>query len=98
MNLKKYDHVAVGVIIGIILPTIFYYLLVHPRLAQYKFLGNIYLDLVVKMLPMFLSRCIFPNAVLFFILLWTDMARAAKGMLIVTGIATGILLFISFVL
>jgi len=96
--LKKFDTLLAGIVVGIVLPTIFYYFMVYPKMQQYRFLGNLYLDLVVKMLPLFLSRCIFPNALLFFILLWADMNEAAKGVLIVTGIETAILLFISFVL
>jgi hypothetical protein len=96
--LKKLDNVVAGIIVGIILPTIFFYFFVYPSINQYRFLGDLYLEMVVKMLPMFLSRCIFPNAILFFILLWTDMAEAAKGVLIFTAIITAILLFISFVL
>ena len=94
--IKKIDTVAAGIIIGIILPIVFYYLFVLPEMKQYRFLGNLYMQMVVKMLPMFLSRCIFPNALLFFILLWTNKSNAAKGMLIITGMATAILMIINF--
>jgi hypothetical protein len=96
--IKKINTVVAGIIIGIILPVIFYYFFVRPDMIQYRFLGKLYMQMVVKMMPMFLSRCIFPNALLFFIFIWTDNSYAAKGILIVTGIATAILLFVSFVL
>jgi hypothetical protein len=95
--IKKFDTVIAGIIIGIIVPVIFYYFFVMPGMKQYRFLGDLYIQMVVKMLPMFLSRCIFPNALLFFILLWTNKSNAAKGVLIITGIATAILMIISFV-
>jgi hypothetical protein len=94
--IKKIDTLAVGMLIGIIVPAIFYYFFVMPGFKQYKFLGDLYMQMVVKMLPIFLSRCIFPNALLFFLLLWTNKANAAKGLLIVTGIATAILMIINF--
>ena len=96
--IKKLDSIAAGIIVGIIVPAVFYYFFVYPKMKQYEFLGKLYMDMVVSMLPMFLSRCVFPNAVLFFILLWTDMANAAKGVLIITGFVTAVLLFINFVL
>lgn len=95
--IKKIDTVLAGIIIGIIVPVIFYYFFIMPGIRQYRFLGNLYLQMVVKMLPVFLSRCIFPNALLFFILLWANKSNAAKGVLIITGIATAILMIISFI-
>jgi hypothetical protein len=94
---KKFDTLIAGIIVGIVLPAIFFYFFVYPSMKQYRFLGELYIDMIVKMLPVFLSRCIFPNAILFFILLWAEMTRAAKGLLIVTGISTAILLLINFV-
>jgi hypothetical protein len=96
--LKKLDTLLAGIIIGIVVPAIIFYFFVLPTMQHYRFLGDLYLQMIVKMLPMFLSRCIFPNALLFFLFLWADKAEAAKGILIVTGVATAILLFISFVL
>jgi hypothetical protein len=96
--IKKLDTLFAGIIMGIILPLIFYYIFVMPQMSQYRFLGKLYMQMVVKMLPLFLSRCIFPNALLFFILLWTDKSHAAKGVLIVTGIATSVLMIINFIL
>jgi hypothetical protein len=95
--IKKIDTVAAGIIIGIIVPMIFYYFFVMPDMKKYRFLGELYMQMVVKMLPLFLSRCIFPNALLFFMLLWTNKPNAAKGMLIITAIATSILMIINFV-
>lgn len=95
----KLDNIAAGIIIGIIVPAIFFYFFVYPKINLYSFLeGDLYKGLIMKTLPIFLSRCIFPNALLFFFLLWTDYEKAAKGVLIITGIVTAVLLFINFVL
>jgi hypothetical protein len=97
--IRKLDNIAAGIIAGIIVPAIFFYFFVYPSMNRYSFLGeSLYKEFVIKMLPMFLSRCIFPNALLFFGLLWVDFAKAAKGVLIFTGTITAILLFINFVL
>jgi hypothetical protein len=95
--LKKFDTLLAGIIAGIILPAIFFYFFVYPSMSRYRFLGDLYIDMILKMMPIFLSRCIFPNAILFFVLLWADLTIAAKGVLIVTGVSTAILLFINFV-
>ena len=58
---QKFNSVLVGVLIGIILPCLLYYFFVMPTMHHYLFLGNLYSQLVMKMLPVFLSRCIFPN-------------------------------------
>jgi hypothetical protein len=93
--IRKLDNIAAGVIIGIIIPFVFFYFLVFPK---YAFLGKLHHGMFMSMFPLLFSRCVFPNALLFFILLWADMAEAAKGLLIITGLITIILLFINFVL
>jgi hypothetical protein len=96
---KKLNTVLAGIILGVILPAILFFLFVMPRLSHFSALGSYYFhEIVLKFLPMFLSRCIFPNALLFFILIWRDQNQIAKGILISTGILTSALLFISFVL
>ena len=96
--LQKLNTVTAGIIIGVIIPAILYYFFILPTMHHYLFLGNMYSKLVLKMLPIFLSRCIFPNALLFFLLLWFDQSLVAKGILISTTVMTGVLLFVNFLL
>ncbi len=98
INLQKLNTVLAGIIIGVILPVILYFIFIMPKMSHLSVLGDYYARIVVKFLPLFLSRCIFPNALLFFLLIWKNQMHIAKGVLISTAVLTAILLFISFVL
>jgi hypothetical protein len=97
--LQKLNTVLAGILVGILLPALLYFIFVFPKMSQLSVIGPSYFrDIVLKFLPMFLSRCIFPNALLFFLLIWRNQNQIAKGILISTGVLTALLLFISFVL
>ena len=96
--LQKINTLTWGIIIGIVLPTILYFVWVFPKMQHFEFIGRYYGVMVFKLLPLFLSRCIFPNALVFFLLLWKDLAQAAKGVLLSTAVLTAVLLLIGFVL
>ncbi len=96
--MQKLNNLVVGLIIGVILPVILYMLLVMPKMSHYEFIDEYYRKMMVKLLPLFLTRCIFPNALLFFLLMWKNQLKIAKGILISTAVLTGILVLINFVL
>jgi hypothetical protein len=96
--LQKLDNFIFGIVSGIVLPCILYMIFVYPRMSHYSIMEGYYSDILIKFLPLFLSRCIFPNALLFFLFTWKDKLKFAKGILISTAILTAILLFISFIL
>ncbi len=96
--IQKFNTLITGLIIGVVLPSLLYYFFVLPTMRHYTFLGTLYGQLVIKMLPVFLSRCIFPNALLFFLLLWGNQVNVAKGVLISTVVMTAVLLVINYLL
>jgi hypothetical protein len=96
--LKKLDNFVLGIITGVLLPVLLYMLFVFPKMHHYSFIEGFYKDIIIQFLPIFLSRCIFPNALLFFFFTWKDKLKIAKGILISTAVLTAILLFISFIL
>lgn len=97
--LQKLNTVLAGIIIGILLPAGLYFIFIMPKMNPYSIIGTTYFrEMVIKFLPLFLSRCIFPNALLFFLLIWRNQNQIAKGILISTAALTAILLFISFIL
>ena len=96
--MQKLNNLVVGLIIGVVLPAILYMLLVMPKMSHYEFIDEYYRKMMVKLLPLFLTRCIFPNALLFFLLMWKNQLKIAKGILISTAVLTGILVLINFVL
>jgi hypothetical protein len=96
--MQKFNTLLAGLIIGVLLPSLLYYFFVMPTMRHYTFIGTMYGQLIIKMLPIFLSRCIFPNALLFFLLLWGNQVNIAKGVLISTVVMTAALMVINFLL
>lgn len=95
---KKIDNFILGLVAGVVLPAILYLIFVYPKMNHFSFMDGYYRDIVVKFLPLFLSRCIFPNALVFFFFTWKDKLKIAKGILLSTAVLTALLLFISFIL
>ena len=96
--LQKINTLFWGIVIGIVIPVVFYLIFVLPKMQHFTFIGKYYGSMILKFLPVFLSRCIFPNALIFFLLLWRDLTEAAKGVLYSSAVMTALLLIISFVL
>lgn len=97
LNLQKLNNLVVGILIGLITPTLFFYFLVLPDYSKFKFTGEHFNKMMVILLPVLLSRCIFPNVLFFFLFLWRDYVKAAKGVLISTVALTAILIIIKFI-
>jgi hypothetical protein len=96
--LQKINNIYIGLIAGILIPAILYFIFIYPKISHYSSLDGYYYKMVMKLLPLFLTRCIFPNAILFFLLVWKNLLQAAKGILISTAALTAILVIINFVL
>lgn len=95
--MKKLNNLVTGLIVGVVLPVILYFIFVMPKFSNFEFIDNYYSKMMVKLLPLFLTRCIFPNALLFFLLIWRNQLKIAKGILISTAVLTGVLIIINFV-
>lgn len=95
---QKLNNLYLGLAVGVILPAILYFVFVHPRMNYLSALDGYYHKIILTMLPLFLTRCIFPNALIFFLLVWQNMLDAAKGILISTAVLTGSLVILNFVL
>ena len=80
-NLRRFDNFWIGLVLGLVVPLALYPLLRPLNPANFKFIQTAYKLTILKLLPMLLSRCIFPNALLFFIFIWSDFERLAKGVL-----------------
>lgn len=96
--LRRFDTVPAGIILGTIVPAILYFILVYPDVKTYRMLDGYYGLLLRQVLPMLLSRCLLPNALLFFFLLWRNQTNMAKGILIITAIVTVALVLLNFVI
>ena len=96
--MQKLNNFTVGIIVGVILPVILYLLFIMPKMSHFAFMDEYYRKMMIKFLPLFLTRCIFPNALLFFLLIWRNQLKIAKGILISTAVLTGALVIINFAL
>ncbi len=95
---EKINKLYIGLIIGTVLPAIFYMIFIYPKMQHFSYFEGYYQKMLLKFLPVFLSRCIFPNALLFFLFTWKNLLSVAKGLLISTAVLTGALLIIHFIL
>lgn len=80
-QLKKIDNLLIGFVIGIVIPIGLFYILKPLHSENFAFIKIYYQQAMMKVIPMLLSRCVIPNALLFFIFIWSGFDRAAKGML-----------------
>jgi hypothetical protein len=90
-KLQKFDKFWIGFLAGLALPLALYPLLKPFDPKNLVFISPDYNITLLKLLPMLLSRCIFPNALLFFLLIWSDLEKAAKGVLYVSIFLVAIL-------
>lgn len=96
-KISKFDSLAVGIIIGLLIPVISFFIFYHVTLKPYA--RNEYLfEAIVKgaMLGKILSLCIIPNLVPFFIFIWLNFLRTTRGVLSITvflAIASAIMKF-----
>jgi hypothetical protein len=96
-KLKKYDQLWIGIVLGILFPLLLYPVLRPLDPKNFAFISKDYHMALLKLLPMLLSRCVFPNALLFFLFIWSDFDQLAKGVLISTVGLTAILVLIQII-
>jgi Mn2+/Fe2+ NRAMP family transporter len=91
IQLKRFDTVLTGVISGLILPVIIYFILYFTKIQDIS--STLFSNHLVisNLIPVILSHCVLPNLILFFIFNGTDWMRAAKGIVIVTVVMTAII-------
>lgn len=96
-KLQKLDNFWIGVAFGILLPIILYHFINPLDRENFSFITADYNRAIFKMLPILLSRCIFPNAFIFFISIWSHFDALAKGILYSTIGLTGALILIQLI-
>ncbi|MBN2486973.1 MAG: hypothetical protein JXB34_13440 [Bacteroidales bacterium] len=96
-KLRRLDNFWFGLITGLALPLALYPLIRPLDPATFNFIKSVYKLTIIKLLPMLLSRCIFPNALLFFIFIWSGYERAAKGILYSTVAMVSALILIQII-
>lgn len=85
---SKFNTLPVGIISGIALPVIFYFILYHSKLQDVQTTIFSHNMIIGNIIPLIVSHCILPNLVLFFVFNGFDWLKAAKGVVITTVIFT----------
>lgn len=94
LNLQKFDHTAIGVVIGVILPVT----AMHLILSYYS---NFTIEFLIEN-PLFsgilddLKGCLFINLGLFFVFYLLRMDKAARGVVFATFLYGAIYLYYMF--
>ena len=91
---KKFDATWIGVIAGLFSPLIalfIFYLVKYSHLSFAQFFKDILLGYGV--LTSVISLCVIVNLLVFFIFLWTNRNRSARGVLLATFIYAGFVVY-----
>ncbi|MDG5800834.1 hypothetical protein QA597_10725 [Marinilabiliaceae bacterium ANBcel2] len=89
---------VVGLIAGIIVPAITSYLIYYHRYpGEESYFELIKALFVLESVGKLLSLSVLPNLLVFFAAVWSDMLKAARGVLTATVVYTilGVILFVS---
>ena len=88
----RFNKLLTGILAGVVLPSVIFFLFYYTRFANLKFIEFPKRMLMGSLLPVVISWCVLPNLLLFFVFNWLDWMNAAKGVLYTT-VALTIMLF-----
>jgi hypothetical protein len=87
-RLKKFDTLATGIISGLILPVIVYFILYYSKIQDVRFTLFSHHLVIANIIPVIISHCILPNLLLFFVFNGLNWMQASKGVLGTTVVLT----------
>lgn len=94
MKNKSLNTVFSGTLLGIILPVVFLFTILLVRKDSKPF-GEFFTVIYdMGILPKIISICLIPNLLLFFIFIWSDRLKSARGVILamfLAGLVIGIL-------
>jgi hypothetical protein len=96
-KLLKFNTLAAGIIAGIILPVIVYFLLYFSKLQDVSETIFSHHQVISNIIPVIISHCILPNLLLFLAFNGLNMLQAAKGVLGTTVVMTVIIFAIKLI-
>ena len=65
-RLKKFDTLTTGIISGLVLPVIVYFILYFAKIQDVRFTLFSHHLVIANIIPVIISHCILPNLLLFF--------------------------------
>jgi hypothetical protein len=82
MNKKRLNHIRTGLITGIVLPFLFFLLILLVKKGAFSMAVYFREMHEIGALPRLLSLCLLPNLLLFFIFMWLDWLKSARGVIL----------------
>jgi hypothetical protein len=97
IKLQQLNTLATGIISGIILPVIIYFILYYSKVQDIRFTLFSNHLVIGNIIPVIISHCILPNLVLFFIFNGLNWIQASKGILGSTVVLTVVIFAIKLI-
>jgi hypothetical protein len=87
-DLLKLNTLTTGIISGIVLPVIVYFIMYYTKVQDVWFTLFSNHLVIGNIIPIIISHCVLPNLILFFIFNGLNWMQAAKGLLGTTVVLT----------
>ena len=93
---KSWDSLKLGMILGVGWPLLVMILFYLVKFDNYPL--NIFFDqlLELKLFSKFISVCVYPNLLLFFIFIWKNLLYSARGVLLATILLGFLVIILKF--
>lgn len=98
MKTAKYNNIKLGILLGLLAPSIVYFLIYLFGFNAISFVDFFQLLNEKGVFTKILSLCGLANLLVFFIFIWTNRLMSARGVLIATFIFTIIVLLLRVIL
>ena len=97
IDLQRFNTLATGIVTGIILPLIVYFILYYAKVQDVRFTLFSNHLVIGNIIPVIISHCILPNLILFFIYNGLNWMQASKGVLGTTVVMTVLIFAIKLI-
>lgn len=93
---KSWDSLKLGMILGVGWPLLVMILFYLVKFDNYPL--NIFFDqlMELKLFSKFISVCVYPNLLLFFIFIWKNLLYSARGVLLATILLGFLVIILKF--
>jgi hypothetical protein len=95
---SKFDKLWLGFILAILTPSVTLYIVFFYKFDEYSIRQFFHFMITMRIMSKMFSLCVLPNLGLFFLFIWGDFLRGARGVLAATFLVTFVIIFIQFVL
>ena len=97
INFQKFNTLATGIIAGLVLPIIVYFIMYFSKVQDVRFTLFSNRLVIGNIIPVLISHCVLPNLILFFIFNGLNWTLAMKGVLGTTVVLTVLIFAIKLI-